>query len=63
MDNQWAKITDSHWVNPRFGYVKHIGGDTWEANPKSFLGQPKTFKTCEECMTYIEKLNADYFKL
>ena len=51
-DNHWARITESHWVHPKLGYIKAMA--QFEACPKSFLGPMRLFKTFEEAVKYME---------
>jgi len=60
MNNKWAKITDSHWINPDIGYIKYIGNDYWEITPKPFLSYPKTLHSLEECIAYGNDVYESY---
>lgn len=53
IDNHWARITDSHWVHPKLGYIKIV--NKYEAHPKS--SEMKIFDTFEEAIEYMESFH------
>ena len=52
--NNWARITDNHWVHPDLGHIKYFNG--WEAYPKAYLGTNihKTFDDFNKAVEYME---------